>query len=99
MHPSGDLRGRPRTEASIVTRKNPLKRIVEVQTPEGDVRRIQTVGDAINYIERYAADDPRWLRTRRLLDHAATEGSLRRIRAATRAFAEAVAKPEQERAG
>jgi hypothetical protein len=61
--------------------------------PDGKPALIKTVPEALQWIDRHIGDDPTWTRTRRALSEAATERSLRTIRAATRAFEEAIRKP------
>jgi hypothetical protein len=53
---------------------------------------IKTAQDALRWIEKHFVDDPKWARTRLALQEAQTVGSLRKVRAATRAFEEAVGR-------
>jgi len=69
-----------------------LKRLIVVESALGERALIRTVTDALAWIDLHAAADPSWARTRRALSDAASDASLRKIRAATRAFEEAVAK-------
>lgn len=50
---------------------------------------IVSLAEAIRYLDACGSGDPRWLRTRRILEEAKASGSLRQIRQATRAFEEA----------
>jgi hypothetical protein len=70
----------------------PLKRWIVVENATGERALIRTVTEALAWIDLHAASDPSWARTRRSLSDAASDASLRKIRAATRAFEEAVAK-------
>ncbi len=72
-----------------------LKRPIRVEMPDGKPALIKTVPEALRWIELHVGDDPAWTRTRRALSEASAEGSLRKIRAATRAFEEAVQKPRE----
>ena len=51
---------------------------------------IKTVQDALRWIEKHIVDDPKWTRTLLALQESQMIGSLRKVRAATRAFAEAI---------
>jgi hypothetical protein len=61
-------------------------------THEAGPVTIKTVQDALHWIEKHVVDDPKWARTRLALQEALTIGSLRKVRAATRAFEEAVGR-------
>lgn len=73
-----------------------LKRPVSVAGERGEHNLIRTVPEALAWIEAHRGDRACLTRTRRALTDAAAEGSLRRIRSATRAFEEAVARLDNE---
>ena len=55
--------------------------------PDGQVATIKTVKDALRWIELHTnGSDPGWMRAARALSDARSDGSLRKLRAATRAF-------------
>ncbi|MGQ3355460.1 MAG: hypothetical protein ACT6XY_05225 [Phreatobacter sp.] len=66
-----------------------LMRSVSLYPGTEDERVIVTLAEAIRYLDACGGGDPRWLRTRRILEEAKASGSLRHIRQATRAFEEA----------
>ena len=53
---------------------------------------IKTVQDALHWIEKHFVNDPKSAAPRLALQEAQTVGSLRKVRAATRAFEEAVGR-------
>lgn len=67
-----------------------LKRQIHAENEAGEPVRIKTVADALRWIDLHAATEPGWARTRWLLLEAESQQSLRKIRAATRAFEEAI---------
>lgn len=69
-----------------------LRKPVVAWTDEAGPVTIKTVQDALRWIEKHIADDPKWTRTRLALQEAQMLGSLRKVRAATRAFEEAIGR-------
>ena len=69
-----------------------LRKAVIAWTDEAGPVTIKTVQDALRWIEKHVADDPKWARTRVALQEAQVVGSLRKVRAATRAFEEAIGR-------
>lgn len=72
--------------------RHPLKRAISVRISHDEIRDIALISEALRFIDDHAGSDTSWIRTRRLLGDAAADPSLRRVRAATRAFDETVRK-------
>ncbi len=77
-------------------RNDELKRRIELEMPNGQVETVRTVQDALRWIERHAdKSDPNWTRAWRALSEAKSDGSLRKLRSATRAFEDTVRCPSR----
>ena len=71
-----------------------LRRQIRLARPDGTVEKIRTIKEALRWVEFHTdAHDPRWQRAAKALKAAKADGSLRELRAATRAFEEALRQP------
>ncbi len=71
-----------------------LRRQIELDMPDGTVRKIKTVKEALRWVEAHADRcDPAWRRAAKALEAAKADGSLRELRAATRTFEDALRRP------
>lgn len=66
-----------------------LMRSVSLHPGTADEQVIISLAEAIRYLDACGGGDPRWIRTRRILEEAKASGSLRQIRQASRSFEEA----------